>query len=142
MKAVDFRFLTKDQMDLIYPFIRKINAITPDDLLRSRLQEMFDQNYKCLGIYYDNNLIGICGLWFMTRHYCGRSIEADHVIIDESYQGEGIGNKLFEWIFDYAAKNNIEAAELNTYVENTRSHKFYYNLGYEIKGYHFLKILN
>ena len=102
---------------------------------------MVTQNYKCLGIIDDGKLIGICGLWFMTRHYCGRSIEPDHIMIDPEYQGKGIGHQLFDWIFNYAKENNIEASELNTYVNNTGSHKLYYNLGYVIKGYHFVKLL-
>ena len=32
--------------------------------------------------------------------------------------------------------------ELNTYVTNDRSHKFYFNQGYSILGYHFQKELN
>ena len=102
---------------------------------------MASQNYKCLGVFEGEKLIGICGLWYMTRHYCGRSIEADHVIILDEYKNKGIGNQLFDWIFDYAKAENIEASELNSYVENPRSHKFYYNLGYEIKGFHFVKNL-
>ena len=102
---------------------------------------MADQNYKCLGIYDQSKLIGICGLWYMTRHYCGKSIEPDHVIIQDKYKNQGLGNQLFEWLFDYARREGIEASELNSYVENARSHKFYYNLGYEIKGFHFVKIL-
>jgi diamine N-acetyltransferase len=78
----------------------------------------------------------------MTRHYCGRSIEPDHVMIDPAYQGKGIGNQLFGWIFQYARENGYEATELNSYVNNSGSHKFYLNLGYVIKGFHFVKLLD
>jgi hypothetical protein len=77
----------------------------------------------------------------MTRHYSGKSIEPDHVVIDKSFQNRGIGEKLFQWIFAYAKANNYLAVELNSYVRNTRSHKFYYNLDFEIMGYHFVNIL-
>jgi len=141
MPQIEFKFIESENITVILPLMRLINTKTPEKLLEERIKEMASQNYKCLGVFHGEMLIGICGLWYMTRHYCGRSIEADHVIILDEYKNKGIGNQLFEWIFNYAKAENIEASELNTYVENPRSHKFYYNLGYEIKGFHFVKNL-
>ena len=141
MNQFSFQFIPKEKILTILPLLQIINTVTPLDILKKRVLEMADQNYKCLGIYDQSKLIGICGLWYMTRHYCGKSIEPDHVIIQDKYKNQGLGNQLFEWLFDYARREGIEASELNSYVENARSHKFYYNLGYEIKGFHFVKIL-
>ncbi|CDF80510.1 acetyltransferase, GNAT family protein [Formosa agariphila KMM 3901] len=110
-----------------------------DALLFERFSEMFGQNYECIGVFNDETLIGICGLWFCTRHYSGRSIEVDHVYIDDEYQSKGIGKQLFSWIYTYAKAKGYEAVELNTYVQNHPSHKFYYNEGFNILGYHFVK---
>lgn len=142
MYPVQFKFIDPADILCIIPLLMQVNKKTPQTVLEDRLKEMVTQNYKCLGIYDEDRLIGICGLWFMTRHYCGRSIEPDHIQIEPEYQGKGIGHQLFDWIFKYAKENNMEASELNTYVNNTRSHKLYYNLGYVIKGYHFVKLLD
>ena len=141
MSEIQYKFVGPEAISEIVPLLKQISSEKNDSLLSTRLKEMFTQNYKCLGIFDSDKLIGICGLWFLTRHYSGKTVEPDHVIIDDAYQNQGLGKDLFEWIFNYCRENGIEATELNTYVENTRSHKFYYNLGYEIKGYHFLKIL-
>ena len=102
---------------------------------------MFEQNYECWGIQLDEKLIGVFGLWFMTRHYAGRSCEPDHVYIEKDYRSKGIGKQLFQWIYTYAKKKGCETSELNTYVSNYPSHKFYYNEGYETWGYHMVKRL-
>lgn len=142
MNTIRFTFIDPAEILQVIPLLMLVNKKTPREILEERLKEMVKQNYKCLGIYKEDELVGICGLWFMTRHYCGKSIEPDHIIIDPAYQGKGIGHQLFEWIFDYARKHGFEASELNTYVNNTASHKLYYNLGYVIKGYHFVKYLD
>lgn len=80
-------------------------------------------------------------MWHMTRHYIGKSMEVDHVIIDENYQGKGLGKLFFEWIYKHVKSKGCEASELNAYVNNPKSHKFYYNEGYNIYGFHFLKVL-
>jgi GNAT superfamily N-acetyltransferase len=76
-----------------------------------------------------------------TRHYIGKTVEADHVVIDERFRSQRLGKKLFDWIHEYKQSKGCGAIELNTYVENRKSHKFYYNLGYEIYGFHMLNIL-
>jgi len=42
---------------------------------------------------------------------------------------------------NYLKDKGCEATELNTFTGNRKSHKFYYNEGYEIYGFHMLKVL-
>lgn len=142
MTKISFKYLDSSDIKRMVPFIQMVNKKTEASLIESRLGEMFTQSYKCLGIFEEDELIGICGLWFMTRHYSGKSIEIDHVVIDESRRGNKIGEQLIDWLNQYCLDNNYEAIELNTYVANTASHKFYYRTGFEIKGFHFVKYIN
>jgi len=137
-----FNKILKQEIPLILPLVQRLMGHQfPDEILQERFEEMFTQNYECHGIFLDGKLIGVFGLWFMTRHYAGRSCEPDHIYISEEHQGKGIGKKLFHYIYSIAAERGCETSELNSYVSNYRSHKFYLNEGYVIKGYHFLKRL-
>lgn len=139
---VVFNRILKTEVEQVLPFLHRLSEQQVLlEVLRTRMMEMFDQNYECHGIYFRDRLIGVFGLWFMTRHYAGRSCEPDHIFIEEEFRNKGIGEKLFEFIDAYALEKGCETSELNSYVSNYRSHKFYLNRGYEIKGYHFLKKL-
>lgn len=134
--------ILKKDMDLVIPLIMELSEYqTEESLLKSRMHEMFEQNYECFAIYLGEEVIGTFGLWFMTRHYAGKSCEVDHVFLKPSYQNRGFGKEIFEYIFKYAKEKGCEMQELNSYVQNFKSHKFYMNLDYVIKGYHFLKKL-
>ncbi|UJH91088.1 GNAT family N-acetyltransferase [Antarcticibacterium sp. 1MA-6-2] len=137
-----FNKILKKDLEIVLPFVHQLGEHqTPLDLLRKRFAEMFDQNYECYGVYNAGEIIGVFGMWFMTRHYAGKSCEVDHVFIDPMYQNKKIGTRIFSFIFDYAAEKDCETIELNSYVHNFRSHKFYMNHDFVIKGYHFLKKL-
>ncbi len=137
-----FKILEKENIDLVIPLVDALNeGKISYDVLQQRFSEMITQNYECAVIYDGDNIVGVSGLWYCTRHYSGKSVEVDHVYIDENYRGEGLGKMFFEWIYDYIQKKGCETIELNTYVSNPSSHKFYYNQGFNILGFHFLKKL-
>ena len=135
-----FKILDKNEINSIIPMVQELseNKIS-NSVMEARFMEMTTQNYECAVVYDNENLIGVTGLWFCTRHYSGKSVELDHVIIDENYRNKGLGKEFMMWIECYVREKGYEAIELNTYVQNYPSHKFYYNLGFEILGYHFLK---
>ncbi len=111
-------------------------------MLTERVLEMVHlPYYECVGLYIDNELSGISGLWYSTKHYIGKTVEPDHVIINPSLRGKGLGKVLFNWIDEHVKNKGCEGIELNAYVSNTKAHKFYYNEGYDIYGFHFLKVL-
>ncbi len=140
--AISIRIIEKNDIFSIVPLLQKLgNFSVSETLLKERLQEMVQQNYECLGVFDNEKLIGTCGLWFQTRHYSGKSVEMDHVIIDDEYRSHGIGKMLIEFISDYANKKSCNWVELNSYVHNFPSHKFFYNQGFVAKGYHFVKEL-
>lgn len=136
-------FIPAKEIENIVPLLRILgNNAVPEATIRERLQEMVQQNYECIGIYDGQKLIGTCGLWFQTRHYSGKNVEMDHIIIDGSYRGHGIGQQLVEFVTTYAREKSCRWIELNSYVHNFPSHKFFYNQGFVAKGYHFVKELD
>jgi len=137
-----FKVIEKEDILQILPLLKQLNTTTPTDTLKTRVLEMATYpNYECIGVFDEDKLIGICGLWYCTRHYIGRSVEPDHVIVNNEYRGQKIGKKLFDWIKEYTKSKGYEAMELNTYTGNRKSHKFYYNENFEIYGFHFLNIM-
>ena len=139
---MNIKHINKEEILTILPLLSKLNTKTPKKILEERVLDMATlPNYECIGLYIDKKLVGICGLWFSTRHYIGKSVEPDHVIIDETLQGKGYGKQFFNWIDTYVISKGCEAIELNAYASNPKSHKFYYNEGYNIYGFHFLKVL-
>jgi diamine N-acetyltransferase len=142
--AFVFKIIDKKEINSVIPLVKKLNNDKFSEvLLKQRFSEMVESNnYECAGIYENDTLIGVSGLWYCTRHYAGRSVEPDHVYIEDIYRGKGLGQQFFKWIYNYAIdEKGCEAMELNTYIGNAQSHKFYFNEGFKILGYHFFKNL-
>ncbi|MGN6533533.1 MAG: GNAT family N-acetyltransferase [Ginsengibacter sp.] len=137
---IDYRTLTKNEINDIAILAQQLNPTLTLEQIKTYLLQMFDfETYTCFGVFLNDKLVGISSAWTTVRIYSGKQLEVDNVVIDSSLQSKGIGRTFFEFIENWAKKNEYKTIELNTYVQNSKSHKFYYNLGYSILGFHFWK---
>ena len=133
--------MPNSNIDSILPLLQELNPKVDLQTLKSRLGDMLQSGYECVGVYDQNKLIGISGLWFLTKYYVGKHVEPDNVYILPEYQGKGIGKLLMNWIFDYARSKGCVASELNCYVNNTSGQKFWLDQGYKLIAYHYQRQL-
>ena len=137
-----FKIILADSIEIVVPLVKKMSkeSIT-EALLLERFKEMVSQNYECIGVYDGDKLMGVSGLCFCTRHYSGRSVELDHVFIDDAYRNKGLGTLFINWIENYVKSKGFQAIELNAYIDNEPSQKFYERDGFQKLGYHFVKVI-
>lgn len=137
-----FQLIPAEKIHSIQPLLQLLNEGLDKEIILQRLDEMITRGYKCLGVYDNEKLIGICGIWMLTKIYIGRHVEPDNVTIHPDYRNKGIGEKMMEWVNEYAVSNGCIASELNAYVGNNKGHRFWMNQGYKILGFHFQKKFN
>jgi len=139
---VHIKLLTIKDIPGILPLVLQLNKEYKEVQMLIYLNEMFEyKTYTCFGLFLEEELIGVTSGWTTTKLYSGKQLEIDNVIIDTKHQSKGYGKIMEEQITDWCKDRNYKSIELNTYVRNSRSHKFYFNQGYEIIGYHVEKEL-
>ncbi len=113
---ISFKIIQPSQINAIIPLIQKLsNNANSEAVLKQRFAEIVTQNYECAALYDRDKLIG--------------------------YRKKGLGKQFMKCIYEYVSQKGYQSIELNTYVQNYPSHKFYMNEGFEILGYHFLRKL-
>ena len=140
--TLEFRELTRNDSNAIVPLANKLHPSMDPEKVRAYLAEMFSfPTYHCLGLWQDGKLVAMSNGWITVRFYSGKQLEVDNVIVDPDLRSKGVGKYFFSCIQDWAIKHDCKTIELNTYVQNSKSHKFYFNEGYVILGFHFQKVL-
>lgn len=108
----------------------------------SYLQEMILHNYKQVAIFDENICVGITGFWTAVKLWTGKYIEIDNFIVHPDHRSKGIGKMMTDFIDLKAKAENCNVIVLDAFTGNFTAHRFYYNQGYEPRGFHFLKMLN
>ncbi len=137
---IEFVELSLKDKSKILELARGVNTEIPMNELLNRLEEMFDySNYYCFGLSLESRLIAISSGWLTTRFYSGKQLEIDNIIVSTEHRSKKYGEKFLAYIEVWAIQQGCLSVELNTYVQNAKSHKFYFNQRYSILGYHFQK---
>jgi GNAT superfamily N-acetyltransferase len=137
------RFLEDSELELTLPFIKLLNPDLSETEVAERLVHVHQENYHCVGVFDDSEeLVAICGLWLLYKHYVGKHVEPDNVIVHPSQRGKGYGKIMMDWINDWARKEGNVCLELNAYKEDTKARAFWESQGYEWIGIHYRKRLD
>ncbi len=126
----------------IVPLLQELNPRLDETTLRTRLEEMVSQGYRCAGLYVAEKLVGICGIWIMTKCYVGKHIEPDNVYLSPAYRAQGYAQQLLAWVYEYGQSQGCVATELNCYISNDLGRAFWEKEGYVAIGLHYQKMLD
>lgn len=123
--------------------LAQLNADLPRRELERRLREIFFKHphYELYGAYDGETLVGVCGAWVATKVWCGRYLEVDNIVVAQGCRSVGVGTFLLNEMENLARERGCEVLVLDSYTSNHASHRLYHRLGYEIKGFHFIKAI-
>ena len=106
------------------------------------LEEMIPKSYKQVAVFENDTCVGMTGFWFGTKLWTGKYIEIDNFIVHPDYRKKGIGKIISEFIDNKAKELNCTCIVLDAFTGNFPAHRFYYNLGYVPRGFHFIKTID
>jgi len=130
---------TKAEMLNQLPLIQQLYPDFTHQIYSDLLEEMLHYNYKQVVVYENGESVGLSGFWIGTKLWCGKYLELDNVIVHPNHRSKGVGKLLTEYLNQKAIETGCKLVALDAYTTNFPAHKFYYNLGFVPKGFHFVK---
>lgn len=135
LTTIDEMFAQIDIIRLLYPAIS-------DEKYRTFLEEMTERNYTQVAVFDGELCVGLTGLWSGIKLWSGKYLEIDNFIVHPEHRSKGIGKMLTDYVNQKAIDSNCTMIVLDAYTGNFTAHRFYYNQGYNPRGFHFVKTLN
>ena len=126
------------QIAMIRHLYPKLEQVTYE----AYLQEMIPHNYTQVAVFEDATCIGISGCWSGIKLWSGKYVEVDNFIVHPNHRSKGVGKLLTDFVNQKALDLGCSMIVLDAFTGNYTAHRFYYNQGYEPRGFHFIKMLD
>lgn len=141
---VEIRLLSPDDLNAATGLLAQLNPGVPEEIVRQRFETILADHphYHAYGAFNGPELIGLAGAWIATKVWCGLYLEIDNLVIDPAHRSSGVGTCLMNALENRANELGCKLLVLDSYVSNSASHRLYHRLGYEIRGFHFVKELS
>jgi len=133
---------TKQEMLTNYELLLEVYPNLQMEEYDRELDDMIPHNYSQVGVYIENECVGLTGFWIGTKLWCGKYLELDNVVISSKNRSKGIGKFLFDFMEEKAKEEGCTMLALDSYTSNFKAHKFFYNQGFNPRGFHFINILD
>ena len=125
--------------------IEMIHFLYPNmtvETYESYLSTMLPNGYKQVAIFENKKCVGLSGFWYNTKLWTGPYLEIDNFIVHPDHRKKGVGKIITDFIDAKAKELLCSCVVLDAFTGNFPAHRFYYNQGYEPRGFHFIKTID
>ncbi len=134
MTTTDIRTLCTEELTSILPLVQQLSPDVTAEFLAECLTHILPAGAVSIGAFVDGELKGIAMFTERCQFWCGRHLEMDTLVVDESCRSLGLGRALVQAVEAEAAQRGIEMVLLKVYTTNLKARGFYAACGYMEPG--------
>ena len=128
---------TSEEIRRCFPIIAQLRpTLTEEDfLIRVKRQQLSGYHIAFLE---DNQVIrSVAGFRISESLSWRKFLYVDDLITDAENRSKGYGDKIFDWLVDYAKSKQCNELHLDSGVQRLEAHRFYKRKHMEIYAHHF-----
>ncbi|MDV2581804.1 GNAT family N-acetyltransferase [Alkalibacillus haloalkaliphilus] len=127
MNQLTFRELeSKEDILEAFPIMKQLRTHL-EELTYLDLVEDAQQNdqYNMAALYDGDQMVAVIGFKPMITLYYGRFVWVCDLVTDINERSKGYGEKLLEYVHNWAEENGYESVALSSGLSRTDAHRFY-----------------
>jgi GNAT superfamily N-acetyltransferase len=140
MKVIELT--TAEEMLATYEVLTELYPSLTKEEYTNELTFMIQHNYTQVVVMENEQCLGLSGVWIGNKLWCGKYLEIDNIIVSEKIRSKGVGKMIVNYLEEKAKSLGCNMMALDSYTNNFKAHKFFYNQGFSPKGFHFIHLLD
>jgi GNAT superfamily N-acetyltransferase len=134
--------LTEEEVAATYPVMRQLRSHVDEAEYPATVSRMRESGYRLAAVIEEGEVRAVAG--FRVREFLahGRFLYVDDLVTDEAARSGGYGKLLLDWLEGEARERGCGSLQLDSGVQRTEAHRFYFREGLGISSFHFSKTLD
>ncbi len=137
MNTQEIKIATSNEIEKLIPAFKELRPHRNEHELRQLLLAAFQEGYRVAYIGDSELAFSILGFRIITFIFSGKTLKIDDLATLASQRNKGYAGRLFQWIKNYAKKENCDHIHLDSGFHRHDAYKFYLNKGLHVESLHF-----
>lgn len=133
---------TDEEVVATYPVMLELRPHLDEAEYLVTVSRMRESGYRLASVYDAGCVKAVAGFRVRESLAQGRFLYVDDLVTDESARSQGYGSLLLSWLEGEAHRAGCEQLRLDSGVQRTEAHRFYFREGMGIPSFHFAKMLD
>jgi GNAT superfamily N-acetyltransferase len=125
------------ELERCFPIIVQLRPHLDKAHFIQQVQRQQQEGYRLAYLEAADQIRAVAGCRVLEKLFNGRSLYVDDLVTDEHSRSQGYGEALFHWLIEYGRSHNCQQLELDSGVQRSAAHRFYFRQRMVIASYHF-----
>lgn len=128
---------TEEEIQNCYSVMAQLRPhLSEKEFLSQVKRQMNESNFKLVYLN-DGGIKAVAGFRISEWLAGGKYLEIEDLAAKEGERSKGYGGALFDWIVEYAKRENCDQIKLVSHVKRFEAHRFYLNKRMIIEAHYF-----
>jgi len=132
---------TDEEINGCYETMSQLRPNIKKEEFLSRVREQERTGYTLAFGQDSGRVVSAAGFRFVETLAWGKFLYVDDLVTDEAQRSKGYGDKMIDWLMEYAKENQCKEFHLDSGVQRFSAHRFYFRKKLTISCYHFERVL-
>ncbi|MFB1081930.1 GNAT family N-acetyltransferase [Jeotgalibacillus sp. JSM ZJ347] len=117
---------TTEEFVAAFPVMKQLRTHLEKDSYLSLVEEARQtDSYRLFALYEEDDIVALAGFKPMITLYYGRFVWVCDLVTDQKRRSHGYGEKLLDFVHQWASENGYERVALSSGLQRTDAHRFY-----------------
>lgn len=108
----------------------------------ARVRRMQREGFRLAWLEDGGVVRAVAGYRYWDKLFAGKALYVDDLVTDTAQRSRGHGRALLGWLAQEAKRNGCVELELDSGVQRSDAHRFYFRERMHIASYHFARTVN
>jgi GNAT superfamily N-acetyltransferase len=144
--GMEFQFIeVKNAMDpnwaAMLPVLGQLREGLTQERLSGILESARGQGPRFTGLFIGEDCVSVAGWRLMANTHLGLVLYIDDLVVEQSQRSRGYGHHMLKEMERIASDSGAKAIDLDSGVQRSDAHRFYFANGYSISSHHFCHMI-
>lgn len=128
---------TDAEINAGFPVMAQLRPHLVQEEFVSRVRRQEKDGFRLVLLEDDGQVRAVTGFRLGESLAWGKYLYIDDLVTDETDRSRGYGQRLFDWLLDFAREHGCEQVHLDSGVQRFGAHRFYLRNRMDITSHHF-----